>query len=54
MARRLGGDDDLIAKVQKYFGGTMMEARRMVETGAVDENTEFEESEDDEEVKVSA
>ena len=54
LARRLGGDDDFIAKVEKYLGGTMMEARRMLEPGAVDENTDFEESEDDEEVKVSA
>ena len=47
-------DDDFLAKVEKYFGGTMMEARRMLEPDAVDPKAEIEESEDDGEVKVSA
>ena len=29
--KRLGGDDAFKDKVQKYFSGTMMEARRMLE-----------------------
>ena len=29
--KRLGGDDAIMDKVTKYFGGTMMEARRMLE-----------------------
>ena len=29
--KRLGGDDAFMAKVEKYFGGMMMDARRMLE-----------------------
>ena len=30
-AKGLGGDDEFSEKVQKYFAGTMMEARRLLE-----------------------
>ena len=29
--KRLGGDDAIMDKVTQYFGGTMMESRRMLE-----------------------
>ena len=35
--KRLGGDDAFMDKVLKYFGGTMMEARRMLEPVCGDE-----------------
>ena len=48
-AKRLGGDDAFIAKVEKYFGGTMVDARRLLEPserkGASDDDGE----DDDEE-----
>jgi hypothetical protein len=31
LAKRLGGDDEFMAKVEKYFGGTMLDARRLLE-----------------------
>ena len=31
LVKKLGGDDEFMAKVGKYFAGTMMEARRMLE-----------------------
>ena len=43
-AKRLGGDDAFIAKVEKYFGGTMVDARRLLEPserkGASDDDGE--------------
>ena len=29
-AKQLGGDEEFIEKASKYFGGTMMEARRLM------------------------
>ena len=50
-AKRLGGDDAFMAKVEKYFGGTMMDARRLLEppepTGASDDEGEDGEDDDD-------
>ena len=31
LAKKLGGDDDFVRKVEKYFAGTMMDARRLLE-----------------------
>ena len=50
-AKRLGGDDAFIAKVEKYFGGTMADARRLLEPseqrkGASDDDGEEDDDED--------
>eukprot|EP00959_Pyramimonas_sp_CCMP1952_P414849 8691815-Pyramimonas_sp.AAC.1 len=49
-ARQLGGDADFVEKANKYFSGTMMEAKRLL-TPLVDEvgGGEGGEDEDDEE-----
>ena len=43
-AKRLGGDDAFVAKVEKYFGGTVIDARRLLEPserkGASDDDGE--------------
>ena len=44
-AQGLGGDEDFIEKVQKYFAGTMMEARRLSEPPAQDVLDDCESSE---------
>ena len=31
LAKRLGGDDAFIMKVQQYFGGVVLDARRLLE-----------------------
>ena len=31
LAKKLGGDDAFMEKVEKYFGGTMLDARRLLE-----------------------
>ena len=43
-AQGLGGDQDFIEKVQKYFAGTMMEARRLLEPPAHDVLDDYESS----------
>ena len=46
--KRLGGDAEFMEKVGKYFGGVMMEARRMLEPLAGDgDESESEESDAD-------
>ena len=51
-SKKLGGDDAFMEKVAKYFGGTMLEARRLMErvepTGANDIEDEDEDDEEDE------
>ena len=44
-AEQLGGDEGFVEKASKYFGGTMMEARRFL--GAVAEDGDDEEEEDE-------
>ena len=44
-AEQLGGDEGFVEKASKYFGGTMMEARRLLEP--VDEDDDDEEKEDE-------
>ena len=44
-ANNLGGDDGFMEKVGQYFGGTMMEARRLLEP-VVDGNDDDEASDD--------
>ena len=50
LAKRLGGGDAFMAKVEKYFGGTMMDARRMLEPPdhISDNDAEDDDEEDDE------
>ena len=49
IAKKLGGDDEFMEKVEKYFAGTMMEARRLLEPVQVDAEQDGEDVEDDEE-----
>ena len=42
-----GGDEGFVEKASKYFGGTMMEARRLLEPVDEDEDDEKEEEEDE-------
>ena len=46
-AEQLGGDEGFVEKASKYFGGTMMEARRLLEPVAEDGDDEKEEEEDE-------
>ena len=48
-AKQLGGDDEFMEKVGKYFAGTMMEARRMLgpEDASKDEDGEDDADADD-------
>jgi len=48
-AKKLGGDDDFMEKVGKYFGGTMMEARRLLEPDVGGNEDEGDESESESE-----
>ncbi|CAK0878358.1 unnamed protein product [Prorocentrum cordatum] len=48
-AQKLGGDDGFVEKVEKYFAGTMMEARRLLEPIADEEGGDGESSDPDEE-----
>ena len=41
-AEQLGGDEGFVEKASKYFGGTMMEARRLLEPVAEDGDDEEE------------
>jgi hypothetical protein len=43
-AKKLGGDDDFLDKVEKYLSGTMMEARRLLEPGEDHEGKSDDES----------
>ena len=45
--KRLGGDDEFIDKVDKYFSGTMMEARRMLEPDETQDADVISEEDDD-------
>ncbi len=50
LANNLGGDDGFMEKVSKYFGRTMMEARRLLEPEVVaneEDDSPSEESSDD-------
>ena len=44
----MGGNEEFVEKASKYFGGTMMEARRLLEPVAEDGDDENEEDEADE------
>ena len=50
-AKRLGGDDAFMAKVEKFFGGVVLDARRLLEPPAPkdgsDDDDESDEEEDD-------
>ena len=48
-AQQLGGDEGFVEKASKYFGGVMMEARRMLEPVAEDGDDEEESDEEEEE-----
>ena len=48
-AQKLGGDEGFLEKASKYFGGVMMEARRMLEPVAEDGDDEEESDEEEEE-----
>ena len=50
-AEQLGGDAEFVEKASKYFGGTMMEARRLLEP--VDEDGDDEKEEEDEDSEDS-
>ena len=45
--RGLGGDDEFVQKAQRYFGGTLLEVRRMLEASP-EEHADEEASSDDE------
>ena len=44
-AEQLGGDEGFVKHASKYFGGTMMEARRFLGTAPEDSDDEEEEEE---------
>ena len=46
-AEQLGGDEGFVEKASKYFGGTMLEARRLLEPVAEDGDDEKEEEEEE-------
>ena len=45
-AQKLGGDDVFVAKASKYFNGTMMEARRLLERVPAEDEAEVSSDED--------
>ena len=46
-AKRLGGDDAFVAKVGKYFGGMMVDARRMLEPPSQSKSDSDDDGDDD-------
>ena len=46
-AKKLGGDDAFMMKVQKYFGGMVMDARRLLEPSVPKVGSDDDESDDD-------
>ena len=54
LAKRLGGDDAFMDKVEKYFGGTMMDARRLLEAPERKEGDDDESDDDDDDDDVAA
>ena len=49
LAKRLGGDDAFIMKVQQYFGGVVLDARRLLEPSALKGGSDDDGSDDDDE-----
>ena len=47
LAKRLGGDDAFMEKVEKYFGGVVMDARRLLEAPERKEGDDDESDDDD-------
>ena len=54
LAKRLGGDDAFMAKVEKYFGGTMMDARRLLEPSERNDGDDDDESDGDDDEGAGA
>ena len=47
LAERLGGDDAFMMKVEKYFGGMMMDARRLLEPSELNDDDDEDVSDDE-------
>ena len=47
LAKRLGGDDAFIMKVEQYFGGVVLDARRLLEPSVRKDGSDDDESDDD-------
>ena len=45
--KRLGGDDAFVAKVGKYFGGMLVDARRMLEPPSQSKSDSDDDDDDD-------